>query len=195
MKWAVSVASFACGAVAVSNLHAAEWKSEPSLSMSAQYNDNVRLLPDSSDPESSTGYMVEPRIAFKVEEQHLWDMSLDARGRISRNQDVEDADSDSFFFVFDTKRQTELTDWKLNASFRRNSNFDTDFETQNKDSGVLLDDHTEEKISSVSPSVVWNMSETSQLSLLLNTTDVVYDELTNVDYENYDYDSIQLSSY
>ena len=175
-------------------VNAAEWKTEPSLFLKTQYNDNVRMRADNNNPESSTGFTLEPRVKFAGEEQYLWDMSVDARGKVTRFQDVEDADSDNAFFVFDGGKQTERSDWRLNTSFDRNSNFDTDFDTENPDAG-LLDDHTERKTASVSPSVKWSMSETSQIMFTLNSTDVAFDEVTSNNLQNYDYDSATFNAY
>ncbi len=165
---------------------AAEWKIEPSITLRAQYNDNVRMLTD--NPEGSTGYTLEPGVKFAAEEINLWDMAINAKGKATRFQDIEDADSDNAFFAFNGGKQTERSDWRLNTSFERNSNFDTDFDTENPDAG-LLDDHTERKTASVSPSVKWNMSETSQIIFSLNSTDVAFDEVTSNTFFDYDLES------
>ncbi|RDH81041.1 MAG: hypothetical protein DIZ80_13035 [endosymbiont of Galathealinum brachiosum] len=177
----------------ITTVNAAEWKVEPSIFLKALYNDNVRMRPDNSNPESSTGFTFEPRVKFSGEEQRVWDVAIDARGKVTQYQDVEDADSDNAFFIFDGGRQTERSNWRLNTSFQRNSNFDTDFDTESPDAG-LLDDHTERKTASVSPSVRWSLSETSQISFSLNNTNVAYDEKTNLNYEDYDYDSASFNS-
>lgn len=174
--------------------HAAEWKSEPGLSFNGQYNDNVRMQSDQSIPEATTGFSLVPRIKFSGQELSLWDMSVDARGRMTRYQDIEDADSDDIFFSFDGGRNTELSAWRLNASFDRNTNFDTDYETQNPDAGTL-NDRTERKTATVSPSVRWSLSETSQMSFSLTTIDVSYAEKINQNVQDYDYDSAQYSAF
>lgn len=174
--------------------NAAEWKTEPSVALRAEYNDNVRMRPDQNNPESSTGFTLDPRLILSGEELNLWDVKIDARGRITRFQDIEDADSENAFFVFDGGRQTELTDWRLNTSFERNSNFDTDYDTQSPDAG-LLDDHTERKTATVAPSLIWSTSETSQLSFRLTSIDVSYDEVTSLNIYDYDYGSAQLSMF
>lgn len=112
------------------SVNAAEWKTEPSLYLRAEYNDNIRMRAENNNPESSTGYSLSPRVKFSGEEQRLWDMAIDARGKITRYQDIEDADSENAFFVFDGGRQTERTVWRLSTSFERNSTFDTDFDTE-----------------------------------------------------------------
>jgi len=177
-------------AISLATVNAAEWKTEPSINMNLQYNDNVRMRADNNNPEGSTGFTLDPGVKFAGEEQHVWDVAIDARGKITRYQDIEDGDSENTFFVFDGGRQTERSDWRLKTSYERNSNF----ETENLDAG-LLDDHTERKTASISPSVSWSSSETSQMSLSFNSTNVTYDEKTNLNYENYDYDSLQFVAY
>jgi len=181
-------------AISLATVNAAEWKIEPGINMNLQYNDNVRMRADNNNPEGSTGFTLDPRVKFAGEEQRVWDVAIDARGRITRFQDIEDGDNENAFFVFDGGRQTERSDWRLNTSYERNSNFDTDFDTENPDAG-LLDDYTERKTASISPSVSWSSSETSQLSFSFNSTNVTYDEKTNLNYQNYDYDSLQFVAY
>lgn len=175
-------------------INAAEWKTEPSIFLKTEYNDNVTMLADTVEAESSTGFTIQPRIKLAGEELFLWDMAIDAIGKITRYQDIEDADSENVFFVFDGGKQTERSDWRLNTSFERNSNFDTDFDTENPDAG-LFDDHTERKTASVSPSVKWSMSEASQIVFSVISTDVSFDEVTNNNLQNYDYDSASLNAY
>lgn len=182
------------GYCSVSTINAAEWKSEPSIFLKTQYNDNIQMRPEDNNPQGSTGFTFEPRVKVVGIEQYLWDVSLDARGKITRFQDIEDADSENAFILLDMGKQTERTSWRLNGSFERNSNFDTDFDTESPDAG-LLDDHTERKTASISPSVKWFMSETSQIKFSLNSTDVKYDEVTNLSLTDYDYDSLNINAF
>lgn len=59
----------------------------------------------------------------------------------------------------------------------------------------MLDDHTERKTASVSPSVRWYMSESSVIIFSLESLDVKYDEVTNLNYQDYDYDSAKFVAY
>lgn len=177
----------------IQSVNAAEWKSEPSLFSRFQYNDNVNMRADNNDPQGSTGFTLEPRLRFAGEELKLWDLSIDARGKVTRFQDIEDADSDNAFFVFDGGRKTERSDWRLNTSFERNSNFDTDFDTETPDAG-LFDDHTERKTASVTPSVNWKMSETSRINFSLDSTDVRFDEKVSNEFKNFENKEIKLNT-
>ena len=169
-------------AVFLPNVNAAEWKAEPTVFLKAQYNDNIRMQPDILK-EGTTGYTVEPRIKFAGEELNLWDMSVDTRAKISRYQDVSDADSDNLFFRFNGGRQTDLTDWRLGAVYSQNTNIDTDFDTSNGDAGI--GDRTIRNTMSVTPSILWNISEVLQFRFNLSLSQISYDEVRNLKYRDY----------
>jgi len=179
------------GLMAAMSVHGAEWTAEPTINLRTQYNDNVRMTTRENKPESSVGYTFDPRVKLKGEELKLWDVSIDARGRISRFPGIEDADSENVFFVFDGGRQTERSNWRLNASYDKNSSFDTDFNTANPGGSGTLSDRTDRTTATIAPSVTWSMSETSQMSFSLSTTDVSYDEVTSRNFVDYEYDNAQ----
>jgi len=187
-KWKLRIFSVVLCACSV-GVHAAEWKSEPSLFLKGQYNDNVRLRADNANPEGSTGFTLEPRIKFAGEELNLWDIAVDARAKVTRYQDIEDGDSENIFFVFDGGKQTERSEWRLNASLDRNINLDTDFDTSNPDNGAF-NDRTVRKTASISPSVAIDASEILRLTLFLNNTDVSFEEVTSLSYQDYTYSSL-----
>ena len=178
----------------VNNVYSAEWKIEPSLGLNTQYNDNVGLRSEANNPQSSTAYTLVPNIKFAAEEQGLWEMSLNTRGKLTRYQGIEDADSDNVFLSYDTNRRTERTALRLSASYTRNINFDTDFDTQNTISG-LLDDKTEQTTVSISPSIQWNPSNISVIIFSLTSTDVSYDEVITALLRDYSNDSASLQAY
>ena len=173
---------------------AAEWKTDPSLYLKSMYNDNVRLRSEARNPEASTGYTLEPRVKFSGEELQRWDMSVDTRAKITRYQDINDGDSENVFFRFNGGRQTELTDWRLGANFRRNTNFDADFDTLNPDFGGL-DDRTIRVTKSVTPSVSWSTSETSQLKLSFNATDISFEKASRQNYRDYTNNSVDVNAF
>lgn len=173
---------------------AAEWRAEPALYMKAVYDDNVRMKVEQDNSEDSTSFVFEPLLGISGEELNVWDVSIDARGRVTRYQDIEDADNENIFFDFNAGRKTELSDWRLNTSYERNTNFDTDYDTESPLAG-LLDDRTDRTTVTVIPSVNFTTSEISQLSFSLISTKVSYDEVTNLNITGYDYDSVKLSSF
>lgn len=180
--------------VCPANIVAAEFKAEPALFMKAQYNDNVRMRTEQNNPEASSGYVLEPRIKLSAIEQNDWDFSVDARGKVIRFQDIDDADSENIFFIIDTTQKTELSEWRLNASFETNSSFDTDFNDSTSDTG-LFDDRTERDTLTISPSVSWFVNEVSRLQLSYTNIDVSYDEVANSSFQDYEYENLAFSAY
>lgn len=172
---------------------AAEWKLSPSLNSRVQYNDNPRLLPDSFEPEGSTVYTFNPQLAMSAEELNRWDASLDINAKLTRYEDIDNADNNNVFVALDTGRKTELTEWRLGARLEENTNFDSDFDTQTPDSGLFLDDKIVRNTRSVTPSVQWMLSETSMLNFSIGRTDVSFDENSNSNSSDYTYDNLQLS--
>jgi len=190
----VSVVSLVGIALAAINVvEAAEWKMEPSVTARTEYNDNPRLFPDESSPDGSAVYTLNPRLKLKADEFNDWDMSLDMNAKMTRYQDVEDADNNNIFLNFDSGSKTELTEWRLAAKLEENTNFDTDFETKTPDAGLLLDDKTLRKTLSVTPSMQWSLSQTSFLSFNLSLSDVRFEEVRQTGLVDYEYDSAQLS--
>jgi len=173
---------------------AAEWKLEPSASIRGQYNDNVGMRNENNNPVSSTGYTLIPKIKFSIEEQNLWDVSLNTRGKFTRYQNLDDADSNNVFAKFDSGRKTERAAYRLNASYTRNTNFDDDFDTQSPIAG-LVDNKTERKTVTFSPSIRWNSSQTSVAILSVNITDISYEEVTSLNLRGYTNDNISFRAY
>ncbi|HEY9202204.1 MAG TPA: hypothetical protein VIQ81_11465 [Gammaproteobacteria bacterium] len=172
---------------------AAEWKLSPSLTSRVEYNDNPRLYPDSFEAEGSTVYTLNPRLNMSAEELNRWDASLDINAKLTRYEDIDNADNNNIFVALDTGRKTELTEWRLGARLEENTNFDSDFDTKTPDAGLFLDDKTVRNTLAVTPSAQWMLSETSMLNFSIGRTDVSFDETSNTNYLDYTYDNLQLS--
>ncbi|MCW9014441.1 MAG: hypothetical protein OQL06_11710 [Gammaproteobacteria bacterium] len=176
---------------ASSSVMAAEWNTEPSVSLRGHYNDNVGMR--SVDEQSSSGYTLEPRLKLKGEELNLWKVSLDTRLRRIQYPSVENADSNNVFFDLSGGYQTERSYWNMGTYFERNTTLDTDFDTESINSS-LLSDHTEREKVSITPSVNWRTAETTLISLRLNTADIDYDEITDTRYVDYETNEVSFSS-
>jgi len=173
-----------------SALRAAEWKLEPSVGIRAQYNDNVNMRTEANNPVGSTGYTLDPKIKLAAEEQNLWNLSLSTRGKVTRYQDLRDADSNNVYVDLGSGWQTERVMLRFNASLTRNTNFDDDYDTESPLAG-LIDDKTERETTSLSPSVRWNLSKTSRIIFNVSTTDISYNEVTSTSFRAYTNDSIK----
>jgi len=177
-----------------SALQAAEWKLEPSVGIRTQYNDNVGLRTEANNPVGSTGYTLDPKIKLAAEEQNLWNLSLSTRGKVTRYQDLRDADSDNVYVDLGSGWQTERVMLRFNASLTRNTNFDDDYDTESPLAG-LTDDKTKRKTITFSPSVRWNWSQTSVAIFSINTTDISYDEVISTNLRDYTNDSVSFQAY
>ena len=177
-----------------SALQAAEWKLEPSVGIRTQYNDNVGLRTQTNNPVGSTGYTLDPKIKFAAEEQNLWNLSLSTRGKVTRYQDLRDADSDNVYVDLGSGWQTERVMLRFNASLTRNTNFDDDYDTESPLAG-LTDDKTKRKTITFSPSVRWNWSQTSVAIFSINTTDISYDEVISTNLRDYTNNSVSFQAY
>ena len=134
--------AFVPGCFSVHTVNSAEITFEPSIGVRAEYNDNLHLRPESQDSISTTGYTVDTAFKLKAEEFQTWQTSLDARGKVTRYDDIEDSDSNNVFFNFMNSLKTEMSSWHLDVSFSRNTNLDTDYDTQNVSSIIGLSDRT-----------------------------------------------------
>ncbi len=168
---------------------AEEWVIEPAINLQTTYNDNIRLYSENVEKQSTTSYSLEPKIKFKATELMRWETGLDVMARMTRYQDVDDVDSNNVFLNFNSGWFTERSKWRLNASFKRNTNFDTDYDTQSTNSSLLLDDHTEEETITLKPSVEYQMTESSVIGLVLSSADIEYDEVRTSNLRDYTYDS------
>jgi len=172
----------------------AEWMLEPSVGMSTQYNDNVGMRTEVNNPVGSTGYTLDPKINIVAEEQYLWDMSLSARTKFTRYQDIQNSDTNNVYLDFGSGWQTERAMLRLNASFTRNTNFDDDYDTESPLAG-LIDDKTERETISFSPSIRWNLSQASVVIFSITTTDISYDEVMGTNFKDYTNDSASFQAY
>ncbi len=186
----LDIAMLIIGLLSTSHVSAAEWKVEPQINFNVIYNDNVRLNTDEL-AQSSVGSTLAPSVKMKVEESSLWDMSLDAKGRLTRYKSADNADSNNVFLFFDSNRRTERLTWRLNGQYSENTNFDTNFDSDEDDG--ITSDRTDRTTVVVAPSVVWQMSETSQINVGLRFTDVSYDEVTSSNLKDYKYNTLNLS--
>jgi len=191
LKWnKLKISLLVVGLMPAGLLSAAEWKTEPFVGFSAQYSDNVRLN-TSEAAEGSFGTTISPGVKIKGVESALWDVSLEARGRLTQYYTAEDADSNDVFFAFGSNRKSERINLGLNMSLDNVSTFNTDF-INGGDPG-LTDDRTDRTTATITPSISWQLSETSQIAATLSLVDVAYDEVTNVNLKDYTYNSLNVS--
>ena len=169
---------------------AAEWSATPGLNITAHHNDNVTMR--SSNELSSAGYSVTPRLDLAGREEN-WDMNMRTVVRSTRYRDLDNADSDNYFFNLGGGYNTETQRFGLATSFTRNNTYDTDYDTQ-LPGAQLVDDHTERETTQFTPYWTWQMTETGTLDVSLISQDVEYDEVTTLSYKDYQIDTAQIRS-
>ena len=191
IKWnKLKIGLLTAGLMPFGLLNAAEWKTEPHIGFSAQYSDNVRLNINKA-AEGSFGTTISPSVKIKGIESTLWDVSLEARGRLTQYYSAEDADSNDVFFAFGSNRKSERINLGFNMSLDNVSTFNTDF-VNGGDPG-LTSDRTDRTTFTITPSVSWQLSEISQITMALSLVDVAYDEVINVNLKDYTYNSLNVS--
>lgn len=163
----------------------AEWSAAPGLNLSAQYNDNVTMR--THDELSSDGYTVEPILNLDGRDEN-WKLNMRTVLRSTRYNDLDNSDSDNYFFNLGGGYYTETQQYGLDASFTRNNTYDTDYNTQ-LPGAQLVDDRTERETTLISPFWQWQMTETGTLVISLSAQDVEYDEVTSLNYKDYQLDS------
>jgi hypothetical protein len=181
---------FSAGLLCQYGAVAAEWKAEPALNLSSVYNDNIGIR--SNNVRNSTGYTVAPGLELRVQEPN-WDVGFDARVKVTRYNDIDDADSDNYFFNLKSGYATERHKFRLSGSFSRNNTFDTDYDTE-LDAAGRTDDHTEQETTIITPLWEWQMSESSTVSVALSSSDIEYDEVTSGNYLSYRLNGITIGS-
>jgi len=153
--------------------YAAEWLTEPTITLGSTYNDNITFrTADEIDATSST---LSARLNSQIKEQ-IWGMNVDAQVRTRQTQNKAGNDTNNIFFKFGSNYRTELHSWNFDANFERNTTFDEDFDTQLSANGVL-DAQTQREVISLSPVWGWSISESWLLQTSLQLTDTKYDEV------------------
>jgi len=170
-----------------SEVHAAEWVAEPTLTLGSTYNDNITFR--ETDELDDTFTTLSASLNSRIKEQ-IWGMNVDARVRRSQYSSDVGSDTNNIFFKFGSNYRTELHSWNLDANFERNTTFDEDFDTQL--SANDLDAETEREKTTLSPGWVWTMSQSWLMQALLQTTDIKYDEVNSLDLADSESNSGQL---
>jgi len=170
-----------------SEVHAAEWVVEPTLTLGSTYNDNITFR--ETDEIDDTFTTLDARLNSQIKEQ-IWGVNLDGRVRRSQYSSDVGSDTNNIFFKLGGNYRAELHSWNLDADFERNTTFDEDFDTQL--SANDLDAETEREKISLSPGWAWTMSQAWSLQASLQTTDIKYDEVNSLDLSDSETNSGQL---
>jgi len=149
---------------------AAEWSAEPSVRLRREYNDNLQL--SIFPQESVTGSIITPALDLGVGTP-TWKLGFGAEATQRRYSGQEGLDRDDSLLRFSSLYRTERQTWQLSASRRSDSVVTS--EEVDSDTGTVsaVEDRDTD---SVSPSWIWMFSQTTQLQLAYQQTDVTYGE-------------------
>lgn len=94
------------------NAPAAEWLAEPSITATAEYNDNIRLT--SAAHDDVWGMILDPRLKLGRRSE-LWDFNANARLRASRYEGQDGLDTVDNFFDIAARRRFERGSFDASA--------------------------------------------------------------------------------
>ena len=159
---------------------AAEWTVEPTVKLRREYNDNIRLT---TQPHSSVyGSIVAPSLNFSVNTP-VWQTSGGGEFTQRRYSGEEGLDQDDNLLRISSMYRTERSTWRLDANQTRDSVLADEYSA---DTGFVQTQKKRE-LDSVRPSWIWLFSETTQLQLAYQHTDVSYENALSVGLYDYRY--------
>jgi len=170
----------------VISTHAAamNWKFNPSVTVDANYTDNLIL--QATDPKSDTWYRVVPTFTLDTEnDRYVFSGAM--RYRVLRYQRDTKNNNEEVLASITTSRKYEGLTWGLSSRYELTANRTTALE----DSG-LVGVVTDRELSSLTLSMQTQMSEKLSLNMGLTGTEVRYPDVTDdrlIDYKNYSVNS------
>lgn len=159
----------------------AEWTAEPSVRLTREYNDNLRL---SIFPQKSVnGSIISPRLDLGVA-MPVWQIGFGAEATQRRYSGQEGLDRDDSQLRLSSLYRAERSTWQLGASRRRDSVVTS--EQVDSDTGASQS-LTDRETDTISPSWMWMFSQRTQLQLAYQQADVAYDDSQNTGLYDYRY--------
>lgn len=151
---------------------AAEWSVEPSISLSEEYNDNIRFtaLPHSSVWQTSLSPML--KLSSKTE---LSEVSGSGRINFNRFAGDQGLNQNDELFSLLTSLYSERNTWTMNAAYKQ----DSTAESERLATGVVQI-RTQRTLRSLNPSWTRALTERYSLKLDYNYQNVKYEEHINL---------------
>lgn len=148
-------------------VRAAEWVADPSVKMSAIYNDNILLR--ATNTESSAGLFVQPKLGLSRKTE-ISEVSikgdLDTRRYSSNTQN----DSDNARISLSSFYKTELSKWAVTATVEQYSVI----ASEEEDTGLLFSNRDRD-LYSLSPSWTYSLAADQKIQLTYSFTELDYD--------------------
>jgi hypothetical protein len=180
---AMAIASACCCGMSA---YGAEWSVEPSVAVSALYNDNIRFAANSTalnatPVRASSGASIAPSLLFGVETE-VRKATGNLRVATNYYNNDRDLNSNDLYFNFGWREKGERSEFSLVS----NNSFDSTLASLLQDVGNLTDRKQRQKIS-VNPTYSYNISDRSTLAMGYRFEDVSFRDAKNtalVDYRS-----------
>ena len=147
--------------------HSAEWKIDPTLGLSAGYNDNIRM--DPSNKVSSAEATFSPRTTFSVATPTSG-ASGNVRFDFRRYEDDSNLDDNNSRFEVNSFHNLERSRLGLDFGFIKDTTLDSQLEA----TGLAIFDRVRRETINVSPNWTWSFSPRTRLSANYGYSDVAY---------------------
>ena len=159
---------------------AGKWYVEPSASVRAGYDDNVRLVTSNEEGAFSTFLNVKVPFGFRTE---VSDVSLSAQLNSRRYDGLSNLDTDDQILGLNAAYRSGRNQFGLQGSYKRNSTRTSELET----TGLV---QTSKRRTGISLSPSWSRALTERLSLQLgyHYNDVSYQDADLTNLVDYRYD-------
>ena len=166
-----------------------ELRTDPSLSSSVRYSDNLRL--SATNKESITGLTLQPKLELRALDEK-WDTNVDAKLRSTRYTSDASLDSNSVFFNAGSTYKTELSRYQFNANLDKNTSLDRNIDTALKDAGIDEQQWTR-KTQTIGGGWQRQLSEATDVNLNLSHTVVSYGGVVPSNFSGYNTNNASLS--
>ncbi len=164
---------------------AAEWLSQPRVSLITEYNDNKRLTEDAHDNVLGTQLDITGKMGMQTEKTEI---NIVPRAIFSKYSGEKNLDSNDYFLDFSSLLITEKTYWRFNVNYVR----DTSLVSELEDTGRVQTRKTREKIMLI-PSLIYEFSDRTNLKTTFNFLQVGYMDAGIIGLVDYNYKTTDIA--
>ena len=158
---------------------AIEWAAEPSIRAGLEYNDNIFLT--TAPHKAVTGANLGANLDLAARQEH-WELRGSARLLSRRYEGREDLNTDDTTGELNYNFKTDRSNWQIKTTYASQSILN--YDRIDPDIGVT-EKQTKRVTSSASPNWTWQTSETTQLRLDYQFSDVQYEDGVSIGLLDY----------
>ena len=166
--------------------HSAEWKIDPTLSLRAGYNDNIRM--SSNNKSSSAEATFSPSSRFSVATPTSG-ASGNVRFDFRRYEDDSNLDDNNSRFEVNSYHNLERSRLGLDLGFIKDTTLDTQLEA----TGLAIFDRVRRQTINVSPNWTYSFNQRTRLSANYSYSDVEYKNATQSGFVDFTLNSAETS--